>query len=176
MARPRKPTALKELAGTAQPCRINPDEPKPPAADETLAGDPPAFLSERGARHWPDLVKLTSDMGVLTVADGYALAETCEALAELHEARQSLANPLTARIRNKETGEVQDIEIAQAGERSYASWGKDGVMFRPRPEIARINEAFRRLALLLSKFGLTPADRSRVAAAPKGEVNEFDDI
>lgn len=46
--RPRKPTALKVIQGTAQPCRLNPDEPVP----EGPLGDPPKNMRSEGKRRW----------------------------------------------------------------------------------------------------------------------------
>jgi phage terminase small subunit len=36
-------------------------------------------------------------------------------------------------------------------------------MIRARPEVAMIADADRRIMMWMSKFGLTPADRSRVS-------------
>ena len=38
-------------------------------------------------------------------------------------------------------------------------------MVRARPEVAMISDADRRVATWLARFGLTPADRSRVSAS-----------
>ena len=48
--RPRKPTAVKELQGTLQKCRRNPNEPKP--AGELKNALPPAYLTDTARDIW----------------------------------------------------------------------------------------------------------------------------
>ena len=50
MARPRKPTAIKKLQGTLQPCRTNFNEPVPKKALNTV--EPPDFLSKTARDLW----------------------------------------------------------------------------------------------------------------------------
>lgn len=50
--RPRKPTALKVVQGTAQPSRLNPDEPVP----DGPIGDPPAGLCKAERGYWRETV------------------------------------------------------------------------------------------------------------------------
>jgi P27 family predicted phage terminase small subunit len=83
-------------------------------------------------------------MGVLTRADGLALESLCEAVADLRTAREALA------IR---------------GDVSYAVVTENGVIRRPQPEVAMIGDADRRVRAWCAAFGLTPADRVRVARA-----------
>lgn len=161
MARPRKPTHLKVVAGTDQPCRTNKKEPKP----RRERPSPPAHLSDKAKTAWGAAAVILDRMGVLTEADGFALEGLCEALADLHQARSSLARPIIGRRLDKETGEENVWTIAEAGELRYVSFGKDGVMVRQRPEVAMIADADRRVSMWLAKFGLTPADRSRVSSS-----------
>ena len=87
-------------------------------------------------------------MGVLTLADKLALENLCEAVADLRNARDALA----AR---------RDLV--------YKSTTMTGVMHRPYPEVAMVADADRRVAMWLSRFGLTPSDRAKVTAADKIE-------
>ena len=176
MARPRKPTHLKVVAGTAQKCRTNLNEPKP------LAGVPPVprHLSARARAAWAQLSAIVNDMGVLTEGDPVALEMLCCAYVDVLEARASLAGPLTLNITVRAedgTPIAAPPEIlAEAGERYYWTIGKSGPMRRSRPEIADIADGERRLAMWLAKFGLTPADRSRVSAAPQTSTNAFAEL
>lgn len=169
MARPRTPTAMKELKGTLQPCRQNPDEP------ELEPGVPlaPEHLSERGRAAWNYIVAMLADMKVLTAADAMAVENAAEAYADILEAREALKHPITL-------GEgAEAYVVAHAGSRTYVTVGKGGPMVRTRPEVALIADASRRLAMWLAKLGMTPADRSRVSGAggkdkPDDPWDDFD--
>jgi P27 family predicted phage terminase small subunit len=195
VARPRKPTQKKLLKGTAQACRLNPDEPDP----ERGTPDPPEHLSERARKAWPGVAKLLAGMGVLTVADGMVLEGLCETYAELVEARLALRArgamsyctepdvPVEAEDEEKKGSSTMDELVEQAiaaAERDMADVEtrfepqphggalkrqKDRrprkVMWRMYPEVGIIAELDRRFAMWLSRVGLTPADRSRVSSA-----------
>jgi P27 family predicted phage terminase small subunit len=145
MGRPRKPTALKELTGTVQPCRAVPDEPRPPVGlpDPSLA-----HLSPTARELWPQFADALLNMGVLTVADGPALTLLVEAFAEGIEARrvlEELGSPYYESV-NQQTG---------------------ATMVRMHPAAARASDADRRFVLLANQFGLTPAARTRVSMSIK---------
>ena len=82
MARPRLPTSLKVLKGTAQPCRINPDEPKVPTIDRP---PPPGDLPESHRRAWIYIVDHLAHLRVLTEGDIPALRLLAGEQAELWE-------------------------------------------------------------------------------------------
>ncbi|NPD67287.1 P27 family phage terminase small subunit [Lichenicola cladoniae] len=167
MGRPRKPTHLKVVGGTAQPCRTNKAEPKLKAA--RLAA--PAHLSRRAKLAWAKASRLLHDMGVLTVADGVALEGLCEAIADQRDARSSLSEAVS--YVHQEHGAPREVQIAAAGSLTYITVGNSGPMIRMRPEVAAIADADRRVSMWLAKFGLTPADRSRVGAAGMEKTNPF---
>ena len=149
--RPRKPTVLKLVTGTAQPCRINAKEPKPQRARPS----PPEHISAKARTAWGYVSSLLDRMGVLTESDGLALEGLCEAYADMLAARQAL----------EDRGEGLTYETTTK---------IGGRMIRSFPEVAMAAEADRRLAYWLGRFGLTPADRSRVSAnADHGVVNPF---
>ena len=141
--RPRKPTSLKIIAGTARPDRINANEPQP------ARGRPPCPRDLKGEarRQWKHFADLLTDLRVLTIADGTALRSLAEAAADLAAARQALAD---------RGGALTYENITAAG----------GVTIRPYPELKLIAEADKRLQGWLSRFGLSPVDRSKVSAAP----------
>ncbi len=149
--RPRKPTALKVLGGTARPDRLNPHEPQP--AETT--GRPPAWLKGQGRRVWRWLVPLLREMRVLTAADEQALALLCDVFAEYLEAREIL----------RQRGLTYETTTPQ-GDR----------MVRPRPEVAIAADAWRRVQRMLTEFGLTPSARSRVQALPAPECDPFEEL
>lgn len=150
--RPRKPTHLKLVTGTAQPCRMNRNEPKLPREIPS----PPAHLSDKAKTAWGYVSVLLGDMGVVTRADRLALEGLCESYADLCSAREAL-------VKRKAL--------------TYETLNQSGsVMHRAFPEVAMIADADRRFQAWLAKFGLTPADRSRVSAGDAPEVNEFAEL
>ena len=109
--RPRKPTKLKQLSGTLQKCRTNPNEPVPTGP---LPDAPPERLTEAEREAWesilgviPPGVAMNSDLPYLTI------------MVKLYAEMMA--------------GDISD---------------------------ARLNT----LERMLSKFGLDPADRSRIIA------------
>ena len=76
--RPRKPTALKLIQGTYQPCRDAGDEPQPPAGSL----DPPRDLGGEALAQWQHLAPLLLQIHVFTEADRNALARYCTLQAQ----------------------------------------------------------------------------------------------
>ena len=107
--------------------------------------EPPAFVSDRAAHHWPELARLLADMNVLGDGDLIALGLLCETLAEYLDARDTVA-------RDGATYEA----VTEAG----------AVMHRAHPAVAQRADAARRVQSLLSEFGLTPSARAKVQGLP----------
>ena len=139
MARPRIPTQLKVLKGTAQRSRMNLQEPRP----STGVPEMPEGLDEEHQRSWERHAALLTGMKVLTVADGPAL----ESMVRVHVELRRL-----------------QAEVAQlpAFERT------DSGLLKRHPGISAIADCDRRYLSWLTRFGLTPADRSRVSASTDG--------
>lgn len=148
MGRPRKPTHLKVVTGTAQKCRTNPNEPQP----EKGATPAPGWLSDRAAEIYAGLCAHLDGMGVLATVDDHVVALAASRLEEIE---------IT-------TACVED------GGRTYETTNAQGEkMIRPNPMVAQRSEAMRHAQSLLSEMGLTPAARSKVSASKKGESNPF---
>lgn len=160
MARQRTPTALKLVKGTAQPCRTNKKEPKP----QRQIPSPPEHMSDRAKVAYGRVSVILDRMGVLTEADGLALEAMCEAYADLIEARQALRKPIAIEIKSEDGVGKYPYEVAKPGEVTYVTVGKSGPMARSRPEMALIADADNRLRSWMARFGMTPADRSRVSS------------
>jgi P27 family predicted phage terminase small subunit len=168
MPRPRKPTHLKIVTGTLRPGRQNPREPQPkkglPAA--------PSHMTAGGRRAWRYIGSRLNRMGILTEADAIALERLCETYAQILQAQESYARPITGTRLNKRTGETEEYEIAPANSRYYETHGQTGVTLRERPELSAIRSADQMLRSYLSEFGMTPASRSRVNVLPdKGQLD-----
>lgn len=131
------PTALKLMRGNPGKRPINKREPKP-AVGIPVAPD---HLSKRAAAVWPILTGKLSAMGVLTTADGHALELLAEAYAEWRDASDAV----------REHGQT------------YESQTQNGTIIRPRPEVSIASDAWRRVAKMLTDFGLTPSSRAKLS-------------
>ena len=114
--------------------------------------DPPKWLAGAALDHWRELVPELDEMGVLTTADGSALALLCSAWAECLAADEAIA----------EHGLTQTRTTA-AGSTSVAL----------RPEVALRSDAWKRYKSMLVEFGLTPSARTRVAANPERKAGKL---
>ncbi len=148
--RPPKPTALKQLQGTARPDRLNPDEPAPVVLQDA---QPPAWLKGRARKAWRELAPVLTEMGVLTVADRAALALLCDTYGDYLALRET---------------------VEREG-RTYTLTTKTGdIMPMPRPEVSIAADAWKRASAMLQQFRLTPASRSKVSATEQVETDPFE--
>lgn len=146
--RPAKPTNLKVLHGTDRPDRVNANEPKP----STDGVKPPSWVKGKARTHWKKIAPMLSDMGILTVADETALGLLCDALAEYIAA--------------------QDVMRSEG--RTYKTYTEAGApMWRPRPESAMAQDAWRRVNAMLGQFGMTPASRTKLSTNTKDESDSI---
>jgi len=142
MGRPPKPTKLKLLTGTAQPCRINKNEPKL----EAKAPSCPRHL--KGKKRWAyrRLIRIIDPMKVMTRADAVALELAAEAYAEMVEAS----------------------EVVEENGFTYESEKEDGgILIKTRPEVLIRSDAWRRLEKMISHFGISPSSRTKVSVVEK---------
>lgn len=139
--RPRKPSALKELAGTTRRDRAVIDEPKPRVA---ATDNPPIALEREGAELWREMVGELRRLGMLTGVDRAALAAYCAAFQRLAEARRQMKRTGGAVVRDRN------------GELRLSPW------FRIEKAAA---ETLTRLAI---EFGFTPASRPRLGRPARG--------
>jgi len=68
--------------------------------------------------------------------------------------------------------------IDEHGGPTFKTTGRHGDQWKSRPEVAQMNDDFRKLTQLAAHFGLSPATEMRYAAK-QGELfgpNEFDDL
>lgn len=148
MARPRTPTHLKIVAGTAQKCRSNGAEPVAPRSVPVA----PAWLSARAAEIFASLSATIDGLGYLAAADQMVLALAASRLEEV---------------------EITTAMIEDGG-RSYETLNKAGErMVRANPIVAQRAEAIRHAHGLLSELGLSPSARSKVRVGNPHEGNPF---
>jgi P27 family predicted phage terminase small subunit len=148
--RPRKPSYLKVLQGTARPDRMNEQEPEPevciPTPPEIVASD--QIANEAWRRLGRQLVAVRG----ITVVDWMAFESLC-----IEYARYCRANDAI-----KRTGEMKMIKT------------KSGYMMQ-NPYLSISNNAFKNWYRMAVEFGITPSSRSRVSAGEK-KVGPDDDF
>lgn len=141
--RPFVPTALKAVNGTLNQTRQNWNEPKV----QPEIPEPPGHLSELEKECWALFAKLLAPLGVVGATDVVAF----ELLAVTYAHHRRLAQAM----RDASTFVYSPTKGSGKSER---------IMLRARPEMGMLREADRQLLALLSRFGLTPADRQRVVS------------
>lgn len=141
MSRPKKPTALKLVAGTDRADRRNGAEPEPQLLD---CLEPPAHLSERSAAVWRELAAMLRRNQVLTEMDVVAFELLCDAVADYRLAR------------------------AERGDK-FVTHSHKGSQMLDQLLVAQQN-CGKRAEVLMSRFGMDPASRSKVMVNPQGDL------
>lgn len=155
--RPRKPTAQKALAGTLRPSRENPAE---PSLTPAPLPEPPANLTAFERQAWEDLRRLIDPMQIATAADVYAFRRMVECAGVLSTLRASFYGA------KKNEGKGKPV---------YAEPTQAGMQLRMRPEINAIPTYEKLMMLHMARWGIDPADRSRVRAL-KDEAPKVDKV
>ena len=140
------PTSLKILRD-AQPCRVNASEPV--ALPEMPAV--PEHLDVTARFEWHRLAPILFEMGVLTRADGPALAVYCAAYSRYRKA--------SAAIRR----------LGIMVETGMGGW-------KTNPAVSMQTQAESTMLKVLAEFGCTPSSKSRIkvaSAPPKDAMDEF---
>lgn len=147
--RPRKPTALKLLQGTARPDRMNPNEPQP----EVVIPKKPAHLKGEAGREWKRIVPELVGLGLISRIDRAALAAYCTAYATY-------------------------VETDRILQRAGLTFETPNGFLQQRPEVSIRARALDQMKGFLSLFGLSPADRSKVSGVgkPKKDDNPWDEF
>lgn len=138
------PTALKQLKGNPGKKKLNKLEPKPKTGEPPV----PRYLSKPAKREWKRLAKMLLKLGVLTVADGDALAALCEALVLWQQAKEEV----------RENG----ITIKTTA----ATNGKEFQVTKRNPALAVMETQAKLVKSYLQEFGMTPSSRTRVSTNP----------
>lgn len=142
--RPNKPTALHLVQGTGRKHRMNPSEPLPDRFTPDTVPEPPEHIGQHAADAWRRLGPILAGQGLLTIADMLAFEQLACAAGDVREAQEA---------------------ITAAGGPTYETRSTTGeTVFKPRPEVAMLVEARRRLKGWVSDFGGSPSSRSRVTA------------
>jgi|TARA_R110000765_G_scaffold76336_5_gene149582 P27 family predicted phage terminase small subunit len=145
-----KPTRLKELAGTAQPCRVKTNE----MEVSRLANipEPPFYLTDTGKNEFNIICSELSNKKMLHLVDLSLITTYCNEMALYIETETTL----------KTIGRIDEF------------YNEDGELTRrqSKPEQKIANDALNKALKIAVQFGLTPAARSRIAA-PEIIENKF---
>lgn len=146
-----KPTAVKKLQGNPGKRKINKNEPSAPSGIPEM----PEFLSTEGRAEWNRIVPLLVDMGVLTAADGKALAGYCSAYAQLAKCEAAIEKfGLICATLDEVTGVA---------------------VLKVNPAVRVKSDALRQMKAFLIEFGLTPASRPKLSISkPNGDIDPFE--
>lgn len=135
--RPRKPTAVKAAQGTLEKSRTSPAEPEwKPGSDK-----PPPWLSGAALNEWKRLVPLLLGQGLFPASAYSQVAGLCQQWGRWREAEDAMA----------QDGKV--IETASGYQ-------------QPSPWIAIGAKAWDNYMTACGRFGLDPANASKVTARP----------
>ena len=135
-----KPTAIRRAQGNPGKRPFEDTEPRPLVVEPGC----PAHLDAEARLEWRRLVPILLRMRVLTEADGFALANLCQAYSTMVKAQQQLSK--TGLLMKTPSGYVQQS-----------------------PLLGIVNSCMETITRLSREFGLTPAARTRVRAEPPDE-------
>ena len=142
--------ALKLLHGPVRKDRRNDLEPTPKPG----APDCPSWLTEKAKETWHLLAPILDGMRIITQADRHGLELLCDSYAEYRKARETI-------LKHGPT---------------YESGTANGSIIRPRPEILIGSDAWKRVRMMLSEFGLTPASRSKIRVGADYREDPMEDF
>lgn len=136
-----KPTALKKLQGNPGKRRLNKAEPRPRPGIPNM----PPFMPAAAQTEWKRLTPILEKMGVLTAADGAALAAYCKLHAQILQAEAAI--------------QKFGIITAQVDQATGVA------VLKKNPAVTVKAESLRLVKAFLLEFGLTPASRSKLTVA-----------
>ena len=135
------PTAVLQARGSRR-AKANKLEPEPPAG----LPECPDWLSDDAKAVWSQITPILQKMGVLTIADGNALARYCTALAQWREAEMFL----------QKYGLTYPVKSGNGTVKCFFQW----------PQVAIVQKLSLVLTRLEQEFGLTPSARTRIEIDP----------
>ena len=108
--------------------------------------DRPDWLNDVAKATWDDLVPILEGMGVLTRADGNALARYCRLWSRWRKAEAFI----------DEKGDMFPLRGDDGKVKCFQQW----------PQVAIAHKLAQQLTRLEQEFGLTPSARARIQLAP----------
>lgn len=149
MATPKPtPTALRLIKGNPGKRALNKSEPQPKKG----APKCPAHLDTKAKTAWKKLCERLDEMGVLTLADEYALEVLVSIYARIRDLQRAVKN----------YGSTTYTTISTQGE----------TVVKAYPEVSQLEKAESLFRSYLTEFGLTPSARTKIQT---GEKEDKDD-
>ena len=146
----RKSVEVKKIQGNSGHRKLDKKAPKPESGVPVM----PSGLSVVARQEWRSIVPLLLDMGVLTKADGKALAAYCSCYAQWMLAEAEIAKyGITVNVVHLDD-EDGDILFSE---------------FKVNPAVRVRSDALRQMKSFLIEFGLTPASRIKLEMKPSGD-------
>lgn len=152
MARPKKPTKIKELQGTIRKCRE--DENEMQVAQVVEMPSAPSFLNEQGAKEWDLVTNELANIKMLHLTDLAVLAAYCNEMGTYHALAQEMGGNYTERTYDKD-GKLRASKIA--------------------PKYKVMQAALQNALKIASQFGFTPSSRASLSM-PEQDKEKTDDF
>ncbi|MCP4161217.1 MAG: P27 family phage terminase small subunit [Deltaproteobacteria bacterium] len=135
-----KTTDQEKLEGNPGRRSLPENEPNP----EKKIPAPPKWLGRKATRAYHDLSRIVGSegMNVMAETDGLALSMLCDAFSEYRDMRLIIEDPEKRFYKSKE----------KAGK----------ILIKRHPAVGDMQDAWKRVVLMLGKFGMTPFDRKGV--------------
>lgn len=151
MSKGRKPVLV-----TGTKFKALPLHEEPQAAHYALSNAlrPDTILSEEEIKIWDRLGPYLAMLGRLKPHNSDVFADYCHVLNEIREARAFL----------------------KSNDYTYASHSKAGQQLKSRPEVAQLNDNWRKFRSLIGEFGLAPASERALDLTQNTFNDSFDDF
>jgi P27 family predicted phage terminase small subunit len=154
MGRPNKPTVIKAAEGNPGKRKLRRGE----LLQATEAPAAPRWLSVRARREWRRIVPILVGRRILRPEDQINLANICEAIATLVEAREELARMKGKRLLMKVGQRI--VEVKKGRKTRRQSVGGSLVV---NPLHYVIRDQVNTIEKLGAQFGFSPAARARLS-------------
>lgn len=152
MARPRKPTKIKELSGTLQKCRTIANEME--VAEVVTMPDAPSYFDNYSQKEWELVTTELAKIKMLHLVDLSMLKAYCFEMGTYHKIMSQMAGEFTERTFDKD-GKLRASKIS------------------PLYKVAQT--ALQNAIKLASKFGFSPSDRASLSM-PEQDKEKTDDF
>lgn len=154
--RKAKPTALKLLSGTAQPCRTNKQDMKSEKLQK--APPPPKWFSAIAKKIYKDTTRQLLASKVLTPSDLQMLVAYCQEYANYLE--------IMEKFQPDKEGNLKE-------ERIVSTETKRGTFKQVNPLLKIAQSSLEKAKSIGVEFGLTPSSRSRVSPVKEQDEDDF---
>lgn len=150
--RKKIPTKVKELKGTAQPCRIDKNEMQ--VTEVVSMPDAPLFLNEYGQAEWEKVTNELANIKMLHSVDLPMLAMYCNEMGAYFAIAQELGGSFTEQTYDKD-GKLRASKIA--------------------PKYKIMQNALQNALKIATQFGFTPSSRASLSM-PEQDKEKTDDF